>query len=254
MEARILKNGGITSNGDILLDLGCLKREMEARILKNGGITSNGDPNEETRFSFVDLAKKIKNIDGKVLRKAVRGDVVTRASHLKVVTFETDLVQEGVETNRVNAAALVQHLTSNVVNASVNRGTNAKAAAGGTSATVGDVISQPVIVNKSSFAAVMGTQPVHKVVNLSELRNEEIVEGAAVALPLVVVEEVNASGSGANATKSKMSLKNSFSALNDDEDSEWQNTQQVLGVLNESDSDVDEVITFDDRGGNLKIT
>nr|GEX74895.1 hypothetical protein [Tanacetum cinerariifolium] len=58
----------------------------------------------------------------------------------------------------------------------------------------------------------------------------------------------NISGSGVNATKSKMSLKNSFSALNDDEDSEWQNTQQVLGVLNESDSDVDEVITFDDHG------
>nr|GFC76078.1 hypothetical protein [Tanacetum cinerariifolium] len=83
--------------------------------------------------------------------------------------------------------------TSNVVNASVNRGTNAKAAAGGTSATVGDVISQLVIVNKSSFAAVMGTQPVHKVVNLSKLRNEEIVKRVAVALPLAVVEEVNAS-------------------------------------------------------------
>nr|GEU31114.1 hypothetical protein [Tanacetum cinerariifolium] len=61
-------------------------------------------------------------------------------------------------------------------------------------------------------------------------------------------------GSVASATKSKVSLNNSFSVLNDDEDSEWQNTQQVLGVLNESDSDVDEVITFDDRGGNLKIT
>nr|GEU37647.1 hypothetical protein [Tanacetum cinerariifolium] len=61
-------------------------------------------------------------------------------------------------------------------------------------------------------------------------------------------------GSVASATKSKVSLNNSFSALNDDEDSEWQNTQQVLGVLNESDSDVDEVITIDDRGGSLKIT
>nr|GEU39994.1 hypothetical protein [Tanacetum cinerariifolium] len=29
---------------------------------------------------------------------------------------------------------------------------------------------------------------------------------------------------------------------------------KVLGVLNESDTDVDEVITFDDRGGSLKIT
>ncbi|GKF59400.1 hypothetical protein Tco_0176186, partial [Tanacetum coccineum] len=63
---------------------------MEARILMNGGITANGDPNEETGFSFVDLAKKIKNIDGKVLRKAVRGDVVTRDSPLKVVSFEND--------------------------------------------------------------------------------------------------------------------------------------------------------------------
>nr|GEY11375.1 hypothetical protein [Tanacetum cinerariifolium] len=61
-------------------------------------------------------------------------------------------------------------------------------------------------------------------------------------------------GSGASAAKFKVSLNNSFSALNDDEDSEWQNTQQVLGVLNESDSDVDEVITFNDRGDSLKIT
>ncbi|GJX68973.1 putative reverse transcriptase domain-containing protein [Tanacetum coccineum] len=53
-------------------------------------------------------------------------------------------------------------------------------------------------------------------------------------------------------------LENSFSALNDDEENEWkdtttwQHTQQVLDVLNESDSDVDEVITLDDRGCNLK--
>nr|GEX43737.1 hypothetical protein [Tanacetum cinerariifolium] len=38
-------------------------------------------------------------------------------------------------------------------------------------------------------------------------------------------------GSVASATKSKVFLNNSFSALNDDEDSEWQNTQQVLRVL-----------------------
>ncbi|GKD69683.1 hypothetical protein Tco_1323773, partial [Tanacetum coccineum] len=53
-------------------------------------------------------------------------------------------------------------------------------------------------------------------------------------------------------------LENSFSAFNDDEDNEWkdnttwQHSQQVLDVLNESDSEVDEVITLDDRGGNLK--
>nr|GEU84184.1 hypothetical protein [Tanacetum cinerariifolium] len=55
-------------------------------------------------------------------------------------------------------------------------------------------------------------------------------------------------------------LENSFSALNDDEKSDlndtttWQHTQQVLNVLNESDSDVDEEITLDDRRGNLKTT
>nr|GFA54515.1 hypothetical protein [Tanacetum cinerariifolium] len=32
----------------------------------------------------------------------------------------------------------------------------------------------------------------------------------------------------------------------------WQHARQVLDVLNESDSDVDEVITLDDCGGNLK--
>nr|GEZ49857.1 hypothetical protein [Tanacetum cinerariifolium] len=55
-------------------------------------------------------------------------------------------------------------------------------------------------------------------------------------------------------------LENSFIALNDDEESDlndtttWQHTQQVLNVLNESDSDVDEEITLDDHGGNLKTT
>ncbi|GJY37033.1 hypothetical protein Tco_0422411 [Tanacetum coccineum] len=56
----------------------------------------------------------------------------------------------------------------------------------------------------------------------------------------------------------RVDRENSFSALNDDEDNEWkdnttwQHSQQVLDVLNESDSEVDEVITLDDRGGNLK--
>ncbi|GJQ89558.1 hypothetical protein Tco_0000697 [Tanacetum coccineum] len=55
-------------------------------------------------------------------------------------------------------------------------------------------------------------------------------------------------------------VENAFSVLNDDEGSEWndtttwQHTQQALNVLNESDSDVDEEITLDDRGGNLKTT
>nr|GEV16350.1 hypothetical protein [Tanacetum cinerariifolium] len=55
-------------------------------------------------------------------------------------------------------------------------------------------------------------------------------------------------------------LENSFSALNDDEESKWndnttwQHTQQVLNVLNESSSDVDAEITLGDRGGNIKTT
>ncbi|GKE03475.1 zinc knuckle CX2CX4HX4C containing protein [Tanacetum coccineum] len=59
--------------------------------------------------------------------------------------------------------------------------------------------------------------------------------------------------SAATSTQSKnVRLENSFSALNDDEDNEWkdnttwQHSQQVLDVLNESDSEVDEVITLDD--------
>ncbi|GJY04714.1 zinc knuckle CX2CX4HX4C containing protein [Tanacetum coccineum] len=48
------------------------------------------------------------------------------------------------------------------------------------------------MAKKFSFASVMGAQPDHKVVNLSELRNDEVVEGAAVTLPLAAVEEVNA--------------------------------------------------------------
>ncbi|GJY75985.1 integrase, catalytic region, zinc finger, CCHC-type containing protein [Tanacetum coccineum] len=62
------------------------------------------------------------------------------------------------------------------------------------------------------------------------------------------------SRAAATSTQSKnVRLENSFSALNDDEDNEWkdnttwQHSQQVLDVLNESDSEVDEVITLDDR-------
>ncbi|GJV80180.1 probable methyltransferase PMT28 isoform X1 [Tanacetum coccineum] len=50
-------------------------------------------------------------------------------------------------------------------------------------------------------------------------------------------------------------LVNSFSALNEDEDCEWKDPnswQHSRSVLNESDSDVDEVITLDDCGGSLK--
>ncbi|GJT24865.1 hypothetical protein Tco_0894802, partial [Tanacetum coccineum] len=54
-----------------------------------------------------------------------------------------------------------------------------------------DVNSQPIMAKKFPFASVMGAQPDHKVVNLSELRNDEVVEGAAVTLPLAAVEEVN---------------------------------------------------------------
>lgn len=56
------------------------------------------------------------------------------------------------------------------------------------------------------------------------------------------------------SAKSKVPLENSFSALDDKDDCERQHTKQALEVLNESDSEVDEVITFDDRGGSLKST
>ena len=52
-------------------------------------------------------------------------------------------------------------------------------------------------------------------------------------------------------------LENSFSALNVDEErnltdtTTWEKTQQVLNVLNESESDVDEDLTLDDRGGTI---
>ncbi|GJZ88446.1 zinc knuckle CX2CX4HX4C containing protein [Tanacetum coccineum] len=47
------------------------------------------------------------------------------------------------------------------------------------------------VANKS-FAFVMGAQSVRQVVTISELRNEEVVEGATVALPLAAVDAVNA--------------------------------------------------------------
>ncbi|GKD79489.1 putative reverse transcriptase domain-containing protein [Tanacetum coccineum] len=54
------------------------RRFADSRIKANGAITFNGDVNEMQGYLFVDLAKKIKNIDGKVLKKdaprmAVRG-------------------------------------------------------------------------------------------------------------------------------------------------------------------------------------
>nr|GEW82739.1 hypothetical protein [Tanacetum cinerariifolium]GEX20943.1 hypothetical protein [Tanacetum cinerariifolium] len=419
---------------------------MEARIQKNSGITANGDPNEETGFPFVDLAKKIKNIYGKVLRKAVRGDVITRASPLKVVSFDNvDLnFKSGLKTNSVsndmgssnpNPAVGFDGLYSQDV--AKGRGVGGLHQQGAPNnpcsqsvsvkvASTVDMNSQLMMVKKLSFASVMGAQPDHKVITLSELRNDEVVEGAAVTLPLAAVDEVNArftnilygyfigkrlpfklvesyvkntwakfgikriqihdefflfqfdskagmdrvleSGpwlirrvplilnmlspnvelkkdepimldsytrnicvsswgrssyaralievsaekaltesiviaiplgkdkghslatveieyewkpprcnssklSGSNvASTSKVGgkststsahsknihVENSFSALNDDEENEWKDTttwqhaRQVLDVLNESDSDVDEVITLDDRGGNLK--
>nr|GEX57290.1 hypothetical protein [Tanacetum cinerariifolium] len=67
-------------------------------------------------------------------------------------------------------------------------------------------------------------------------------------------DNVASTSKASSSAKPKVSLMNYFSALNDDDECEGQNTQRALGVLNESDSDVDEVITFDDRGGSLKIT
>ncbi|GKF10852.1 hypothetical protein Tco_0048778, partial [Tanacetum coccineum] len=70
--------------------------------------------------------------------------------------------------------------------------------------------------------------------------------------------KVSGKSTSTSAHSQNVQLENSFSALNDDEENEWkdttkwQHTQQVLDVLNESDSDVDEVITLDDRGCNLK--
>nr|GEZ00877.1 hypothetical protein [Tanacetum cinerariifolium] len=150
---------------------------MEAKIQKNGRIIANGDPNEETGFPFVDLAKKIKNIDGKVLRKAVRGYVITRTSPLKVVSFDNvDLnSKSGLNTNAI----------SNDMGSS-----NPNSATGfdGVGGTV-DMNSQLMMAKNFSFASVMGAQPNHKVITLSELRNDEVMEGAAVTLPLAVVDE-----------------------------------------------------------------
>nr|GEW82124.1 hypothetical protein [Tanacetum cinerariifolium] len=129
---------------------------MEARILKNGGITSNGVETNRVNAAAFGLTPGALNL--------FAGENGVSLNPCSTIKHDGSL-------NAYAAGSMLTE-TSNVVNASVNRGTNAKAVAGGTSATVGDMISQPMIVNKSSFAAVVGTQPVHKVVNLSELRNE----------------------------------------------------------------------------------
>nr|GEU45731.1 hypothetical protein [Tanacetum cinerariifolium] len=89
----------------VLLLLGL--REMDrrfanSRIKANGAITFNGDVNEMQGYLFVDLAKKIKNIDGEVLKKdaprmAVRGvridkDNVVASPSLEQVVSPVKLV------------------------------------------------------------------------------------------------------------------------------------------------------------------
>nr|GFB01959.1 zinc knuckle CX2CX4HX4C [Tanacetum cinerariifolium] len=93
-----------------------------------------------------------------------------------------------------------------------------------------------------------------KVIINSDISDNDVVEKDTAANGF----EVGGKSTSTSAHSKNIHVENSFSALNDDEENEWKDTtmwkhaQQVLDVLNESDSDVDEVITLDDRGCNLK--
>ncbi|GJR94661.1 zinc knuckle CX2CX4HX4C containing protein, partial [Tanacetum coccineum] len=53
-------------------------------------------------------------------------------------------------------------------------------------------VEKPLSAGKGSFASLLQKQSSKNVVHISELRNDEVVEGAAVAIPLSAVEEVSA--------------------------------------------------------------
>ncbi|GJT31062.1 sugar transport protein 13 [Tanacetum coccineum] len=57
------------------------------------------------------------------------------------------------------------------------------------SETARPTVNDGVPTNKVSFASILNKQPVKKVVRIAELQNEEVVEGATVALPFEAVEE-----------------------------------------------------------------
>ncbi|GJU36425.1 zinc knuckle CX2CX4HX4C containing protein [Tanacetum coccineum] len=114
------------------------------------------------------LADKIRNIDGKIikegkLRTALRGVVQTEPSSF------------------VNVAESVANVVNNGDNSTLNRADDIKGS--------GDVNKPPF----PSFASMLQRNPHYnkKTVKIHELRNPEIVEGAAVALPLEAVEAVS---------------------------------------------------------------
>ncbi|GJR79367.1 hypothetical protein Tco_0150152 [Tanacetum coccineum] len=115
--------------------------------------------------------------------------------------------------------------------------------------------------DKSPQFSIADNHPVHNESdNLEPTKNlSDISETQNITKCVQLSTSKEGGKSDATSTQSKnVHLENSFSALNDDEDNEWkdnttrQHSQQVLDVLNDSDSEVDEVITLDDHGGNLK--
>ncbi|GKD35364.1 zinc knuckle CX2CX4HX4C containing protein [Tanacetum coccineum] len=74
----------------------------------------------------------------------------------------------------------------------VSQGDDAAHKAGGSSKNVNDIQQQgmkPMGVN--SFASVLQSKPTNKIVKITELRNEESVEGASMAIPFDDVEEIS---------------------------------------------------------------
>ncbi|GJT39302.1 zinc knuckle CX2CX4HX4C containing protein [Tanacetum coccineum] len=104
------------------------------------------------------IASKVTNIEGRVLPRRY----TTYQEPIK------DTSSNQAKSSGINSCGTTQ--TLDVMAAAQVKGSNPK--------------------TTSSFASVLQKGPIKKVVKLTELRNEEVVEGATIALPLDAVEEV----------------------------------------------------------------
>ncbi|GKA77618.1 hypothetical protein Tco_0784079 [Tanacetum coccineum] len=83
----------------------------------------------------------------------------------------------------------IANLSSDQVKSTNNAMGSSDAAAATTGASMSVRASQ--VDRMASFATVVQEKPIKKVVKIKELRNSEVVEGAAVAIPIEAVEEVS---------------------------------------------------------------
>ncbi|GKA36021.1 zinc knuckle CX2CX4HX4C containing protein [Tanacetum coccineum] len=133
------------------------------------------------------LASKIRNIDGKPLRSAIRNVCSSRSSggavlHGENVTSDLDkgntrVSFESNDNTRVSKGNIVEPFwgSNHILGSSQNSMASS---------------SMPPENQPGSFASVIQNNDSKKVIKIKELRNSEKVDGAAVAIPLEAVEAV----------------------------------------------------------------